>query len=103
MEKMHLIIACCEKPLAKLTLPFQVLPGCKHHTYFSLMSDRHSTNFKFTCCSGKDGTWMKSSCFKNWAQKDAMKFCRLVLHKVAWIRARLGGDKTGLCGDGCSG
>ena len=96
MEKMHLIIACCEKSLAKLSLPFEVLPVRKHHTCFSFMSDRHSTNFKFTCCLAKASTWMKSSCFKNWAQKDAMKFCWHVLHKVAWIHAHLGDDKTHL-------
>lgn len=96
MEKMHLIIACCEKSLTKLSLPFEVLPVCKHHACFFLMADRHSTNFKFTCCLAKASTWMKSSCFKNWAQKDAMKFCWQVLHKVAWIHVHLGDDKTHL-------
>lgn len=79
MQKMHLITSCCEKSLAKLSLPLEMLPVCKRHSFFSLMSKRHITNFKFTCHS---------------AQKDAKRFCWHVLHKVAWIHTHLGADKT---------
>lgn len=34
MEKMHLILACCEQSLEKLSLPFAVLPVYKHHSFF---------------------------------------------------------------------
>lgn len=81
MEKMHLILACCEQSLEKLSLPFAVLPVYKHHSFFPLMSERHRTNFRFTC---------------HLPHKGAMKFCWHVLHKVAWMHAHFGADKTHL-------